>query len=138
MGQKDLTAKQFESSPEVFADIINAFVYEGEQYVPTDQKIMDLDGMLRMLHALTGETNFTDNMEWIQEWQEKGEGITMRYALSKAMEEGREEGKLCCAKAFVAETVMQKQSKEFIIGILQTCFQLKEEEAVRLYQEETV
>lgn len=130
--------------------IVVDYLAEGEQYVPTDQKIMDLDGMLRMLHALTGETNFTDNMEWIQEWQEKGERITMRYALSKAMEEGREqgiqegiqegilEGKIRCAKAFVAETVIQRQSKEFIIGMLQTCFQLKEEEAVRLYHDETV
>ncbi len=33
MGQKDLAAKRFERSPEVFADIINALVFEGEQVV---------------------------------------------------------------------------------------------------------
>ena len=31
MGQKDLAAKQFESSPAVFADLINALVYEGDR-----------------------------------------------------------------------------------------------------------
>ncbi len=33
MGQKDLTAKELESSPDVFADIINALVYKGKQVV---------------------------------------------------------------------------------------------------------
>lgn len=33
MGQKDLAAKQFECRPEVFADIINALIFEGEQVV---------------------------------------------------------------------------------------------------------
>ena len=31
MGQKDLAAKQFEYSAEVFADTINALIFEGEQ-----------------------------------------------------------------------------------------------------------
>ncbi len=30
---------------------------------------------------------------------------------------------------------MQKQPREYVLGILQTCFQLKEEEALSLYQE---
>lgn len=33
MGQKDLAAKQFEYSSEVFADIINALIFEGEQQI---------------------------------------------------------------------------------------------------------
>ena len=33
MGQKDLAAKELESKPEVFADIINAFLYGGKQVV---------------------------------------------------------------------------------------------------------
>lgn len=37
MGQKDLTAKDLESRPEVFADIINALIYEGEQIVSPEQ-----------------------------------------------------------------------------------------------------
>lgn len=37
MGQKDLTAKDLESRPEVFADIINALIYGGEQIVSPEQ-----------------------------------------------------------------------------------------------------
>lgn len=33
MGQKDLTAKELESRPDVFADIINALVYRGKQVI---------------------------------------------------------------------------------------------------------
>ncbi len=33
MGQKDLAAKRFEYSAEVFADTINALIFEGEQVV---------------------------------------------------------------------------------------------------------
>lgn len=103
-----------------------------------------------MLYALTGETDFMEHMELLRERQEKGEKITMGYALTKYMERGREQGmqegkregiregikeeKMRCAEAFVTETVLLKQPKEYIIGILQTCFQLKEEEAVSLYQ----
>lgn len=37
MGQKDLAAKELESRPEVFADIINALIYQGEQVVSPEQ-----------------------------------------------------------------------------------------------------
>ena len=55
MGQKDLAAKQFEHSPEVFADIINALVFEGEQVVlpkdlqpaPTESLYPAANGILR-------------------------------------------------------------------------------------------
>ena len=67
----------------------------------------------------------------------------MGYALTMMVERGREQGikegikeeKIRCAEAFVKETLLQKQSKEYITGILQTCFQLKEEEADNLYRE---
>lgn len=114
------------------------YLAEGEMYEDTDQEIADLDAMIRMLHALTGETDFMEHLEFLQKRLEKGEKITMGYALTKYMERGREqgiqEGVLRCAEAFVAETVMQKQPKEYIIGMLQTCFRLKEEEAVSLYR----
>ena len=38
MGQKDLAAKQFERSPEVFAEIVNALVFEGKQVVFPKEK----------------------------------------------------------------------------------------------------
>lgn len=126
------------------------YLAEGEMYEATDREIADLDAMIRMLYALTGETDFMEHLEFLQKRLEKGEKITMGYALTKYMERGREQGiqegkregkregikeeKLRCAEAFVAETVMQKQPKEYIIGMLQTCFRLKEEEAVNLYR----
>lgn len=130
------------------------YLAEGELYEATDQEIADLDAMIRMLYALTGEMDFMEHLEFLQKRLEKGEKITMGYALTKYMERGREQGiqegkregklegkregikeeKLRCAEAFVAETVMQKQPKEYIIGMLQTCFWLKEEEAVSLYR----
>ncbi len=96
-----------------------------------------------MLYALTGEMDFIESIGALQEQQEKGEEVTMGYALSKYKEMGREQGikegikeeKIRCAKAFVEETAMQKQPREYVLGILQTCFQLKEEEALSLYQE---
>ena len=67
----------------------------------------------------------------------------MGYAMSTFVERGRQEGRqegiqeerIRNATAFVKETMMQKQSKEYILGMLQTCFQLKEEEADNLYRE---
>lgn len=96
-----------------------------------------------MLHALTGETGFVDNLDMLQKRQGKGEKITMGYALTKLMEKGRKEGKEegikegeeRCAKAFVAESVMQKQPEEYILNMLRTCFRMKEEEAASLYRE---
>lgn len=53
----------------------------------------------------------------------------------QGIKEGIKEGQMRCAIAFVKESVEQRQSKEYIAGILQTCFQLKEEEADNLYRE---
>lgn len=131
--------QRFRSDMKVIVD----YLAEGEKYVPEQQEIADLDGTMRMLYALTGETDFIDGIEALQEQQEKGEKVTMGYALSKYKEMGREQGiregikeeKMRCAKAFVEETLMQKQPREYVLGILQTCFQLKEDEAESLYQE---
>ena len=123
--------------------VVVDYLAEGKKYEPTDQGIADVDGTMRMLYALTGESDFINNIESLQERQEKGERITMGYALTMMVERGREQGikegikeeKIRCAEAFVKETLLQKQSKEYITGILQTCFQLKEEEADNLYRE---
>ena len=119
--------------------VVVDYLAEGKAYEPTDQRIADVDGTMRMLYALTGESDFINNIESLQERQEKGERITMGYALTMMVERGREQGikeeKIRCAKAFVTETLMQNQPKEYITGILQTCFQLKEEEADKLYRE---
>lgn len=233
MGQKDLAAKQFESSPEVFADIINALVFEGEQtvypkdlqpapteslypaitlvlywgdtawngsidllrffrrkkihhmakkyinnvclhmysmkclpveirqrfksdmrlvvdylaegraYEPADQEITDVEGTMRMLYELTGDADFINNIGTMQEYQKKGGRVTMCEVVDKFVQRGRTQGikegmqeeKIRIATAFVRETIMQKQSKEYIISMLQNCFRLKEEEADHLYRE---
>lgn len=127
--------QRFQSDMRVVVD----YLAEGEQNILPDQEITDVDATMRMLHALTGETYFIDNKELLQEQQERGGKITMGYALTAMVERGREEGikegKIRCAEAFVKETLIQKQSKEYIMGILQTCFQLDEEEADNLYRE---
>ena len=118
------------------------YLAEGEQNILSDQEIADVDATMRMLNALTGEAYFIDNKELLQEQQEKGERITMSYALTMMVERGREQGikegikeeKTRCAEAFVKESVLQNQPKEYITGILQTCFQLEEEEADNLYR----
>ncbi len=45
-----------------------------------------------MLYALTGEMDFIESIGALQEQQEKGEEVTMGYALSKYKEMGREQG----------------------------------------------
>lgn len=127
--------QKFKSDMRVVVD----YLAEGKQYEPTSQEITDVHGTLRMLHALTGETDFIENIERLQESQKRGGRVTMCEVVDKFVQRGREqgikEGQMRCAAAFVKESVMQKQSKEYIAGILQTCFQLKEEEADNLYRE---
>ncbi|MDE5940192.1 MAG: hypothetical protein K2H37_14080 [Lachnospiraceae bacterium] len=73
----------------------------------------------------------------------------MKYAVSMYVERGRYEGryegrqegrqrgiqeeKIRGATAFVKESILQKQSEEYIMDMLQTCFQLKKE-AANLYR----
>lgn len=131
--------QRFKSDMRVVLD----YLAEGEQYIPTDQEIVNLEATMRMLNALTGEENFINNLEQMKKQQEKEGRITMGYAMSMFVERGRQEGikegikeeRIRNATAFVKETIMQKQSKEYITGMLQTCFQLKEEEADNLYRE---
>lgn len=119
--------------------VVVDYLAEREQYIPTEQSIVDLEATMRMLHALTGETNFIDHMHLLRKRQEEGGEITMGYAVSMYVERGKQEGRqeerIRSATAFVKETLMQKQSEEYILRMLQTCFQLKEEEADNLYRE---
>lgn len=123
--------------------VVVDYLAEGKKYEPADQEITDINGTMRMLHALTGETDFINSIEMMQDRQKRGGRVTMCEVVDKFVQRGREQGikegikeeKMRCAEAFVKETVMQNQAKEYIIGILQTCFQLKEEEADNLYRE---
>ncbi len=77
--------------------------------------------------------------KFVQRGREQGikEGIKegIREGMKEGLEKGMWEEKIRGASAFVKESVLQKQSKEYIKGMLQTCFQLKEEEADMLYRE---
>lgn len=123
--------------------IVVDYLAEGKKYEPTEQKIADVDGTMRMLHALTGDTDFVNHIERLEEIQKIGGRVTMCEVVDKFVQRGREQGikegikeeKIRCAAAFVKKTVTQKQSKEYIMDMLQTCFQLKEEEADNLYRE---
>ncbi|MDE5717469.1 MAG: Rpn family recombination-promoting nuclease/putative transposase, partial [Lachnospiraceae bacterium] len=72
------TRQRFRSDMRVVVD----YLAEGEKYIPTDQEIVDVEATMRMLYALTGETNFIDNMEELQKRREEGGEITMGYAVS--------------------------------------------------------
>lgn len=131
--------QRFQSDMRVVVD----YLAEGKKYEPTQQKIADVDGTMRMLYALTGDTDFINYIERLEEIQKRGGRVTMCEVVDKFVQRGREQGikegikeeKTRCAAAFVKETVTQKQSKEYIMAMLQTCFQLKEEEADDLYRE---
>ncbi len=131
--------------------VVVDYLAEGKAYEPTDQEITDVEGTMRMLCALTGDVDFINNIGMMQEYQKKGGRVTMCEVVDKFVQRGREQGikegikegmekgmqeeKIRSATAFVKETIMQKQSKEYIIGMLQNCFRLKEEEADHLYRE---
>lgn len=139
--------QRFQSDMRVVVD----YLAEGKAYEPTNQEIIDVEGTMRMLYALTGDTDFVNNIGIMQEYQKKGGRVTMcevvdkfvqrrreqgiKEGIKEGMEKGVQEEKLRNATAFVKETIMQKQSKEYIIGMLQNCFRLKEEEADNLYRE---
>lgn len=135
--------RRFRSDMRVVAD----YLAEGKGYEPADQEIVDIDGTLRMLYALTGDADFINNIGMMQERQRRGGRVTMCEVVDKFVQRGREQGikegwekgtqeeKFRGATAFVKESVLQRQSREYIKGMLQTCFQLKEEEADNLYRE---
>ena len=77
MGQKDLTQKNLESFPDVFADIINALLYEGRpilnpeklQPAPTETIYPGKDGNLR--------NQFHD----VSKYEMQGEIIKLQYTI---------------------------------------------------------
>lgn len=139
--------QRFKSDMRVVVD----YLAEGKGYEPTNQVITDIDGTMRMLYALTGDADFINYIGKMQERQRKGGRVTMCEVIDKFVARGREQGikqgikeglekgmqeeKIRGATAFVKESILQKQSKEYIKNMLQTCFQLKEEEADSLYRE---
>lgn len=96
MGQKDLAAKQLECSPEVFADIINALVYEGEQVIeaadlrpaPTESLYPAKTGMLRNQYNDVSKYEIKEGRIAIQYTLENQSSPDYRILLRKAGYEG--------------------------------------------------
>lgn len=97
MGQKDLAAKQFERSPEVFADIINALIFEGEQVIspgdlqpaPTESLYPAAIGALRNQYNDVSKYEIAKGNIKIQYTLENQSGPDYRIVLRKAGYEGR-------------------------------------------------
>ena len=77
MGQKDLAAKDLESRPEVFADIINAFIYGGEEVVlPEHLKPAPTE----TLYESTYET-LRNQYNDVSKYEMAGQKIKIQYVL---------------------------------------------------------
>lgn len=96
MGQKDLAAKRFERSPEVFADIINALIFEGEQVVsprdlqpaPTESLYPAAHGILRNQYNDVSKYEMAHDEIRVQYTLENQSGPDYKIALRKAGYEG--------------------------------------------------
>lgn len=72
--------------------IIVDYLAEGENYVPSKQKIVHLEALLLMLRALTGDNRFEEIIPDMQEEQERTGGINMCELLDKYERKGMEAG----------------------------------------------
>lgn len=97
MGQKDLAAKQFERSPEVFADIMNALIFEGEQIVspkdlqpaPTESIYLANSGVLRNQYNDVSKYEIRNGRIVMQYTLENQSGRDYKILLRKAGYEER-------------------------------------------------
>lgn len=112
--------QRFKSDMRVVVD----YLAEGAEYIPTEQEITDLDKTMHMLYVLTGETDFIDDIERLQKRREKGEKITMEYALTRMKREGREQG----IKEKLCEQVRKKLAKGRTVS--EIAEELEEEKSV--------
>ena len=72
--------------------IVVDYLAEGENYVPSMQKIVHLEALLHMLKALTGDVKYEEIIPDMQEEQEKKGGISMCELLDKYERRGMEAG----------------------------------------------
>ena len=102
MGQKDLTQKHLESYPDVFADVINALLYEGKEIVkpeelqpaPTETFYRSKEGRLR--------NQFQD----VSKYEVKAGAIRVQYAIEN---ETSPNGRLVLRKAGYAGAIYREQ-----------------------------
>lgn len=122
MGQKDLTQKNLECFPDVFADIINALLYGGEKVLspenikpaPTETIYFSKQGKLRNQFHDVSRYEMHGSKIWIQYVLENEVSPDKRLVLRKAGYEGvvyREQFDRKCQDIFrknqLPETVLQ-------------------------------
>ena len=73
--------------------IVVDYLAEGENYVPTDQKIVHLEALLLMLKALTGDNRYEILIPDMKNLESEEGGITMCELLDKYEKRGKAEGR---------------------------------------------
>ena len=105
MGQKDLAAKELESKPDVFADIINAFVYDGESVVqPKHLKPAPTETVYERTHKML-HNQYND----VSKHEMAGQKIRMQYVLEN---ESTKNYRLILRKAGYEGAVYRSQYEE--------------------------
>lgn len=74
--------------------IIVDYLAEGENYQCTDQPILHIEAVCRLLEALTGDIRYTDIMNELLELQKRGGQVTMCPLLDKYENRGFVAGKI--------------------------------------------
>ena len=72
--------------------IVVDFLAEGQNYIPSKQKIIHLEALLLMLNALTGDNRYEEIILDMQDEQNKMGGVSMCELLDKYETRGREAG----------------------------------------------
>lgn len=92
MGQKDLAAKDLESKPEVFADIINAFIYDGDQVIsPENLKPAPTETLYESTYEML-RNQYND----VSKYEMAGQEIGIQYVLEN---ESKRNSRLVLRKA---------------------------------------
>ena len=92
MGQKDISEKILVDYNDVFADIINVCVYDGEEEVKPDdpREIQHVDAVLKLLSVMTGDRDYES---LLYKCQREREVKNMCEVAQRLKREGREEGR---------------------------------------------
>lgn len=72
--------------------IIVDYLAEGENYIPSGQRIQHIEALLLMLKALTGDDRYEEILPDLQEERERTGDVSMCELLDKYENRGREAG----------------------------------------------
>lgn len=111
MGQKDLAAKQFECSPEVFADIVNALIFEGEQVVlPGDLQPAPTESLYPAVNGIL-HNQYND----VSKYEMKNGRIAIQYTLEN---QSRPDYKILLRKAGYEGAIYRQQYNGRDLGVI--------------------